>query len=70
VEKESEPSLGVLEKKVSNFFPEAVLNFKADNKSGIRPERNKAFFKVRERSWNVYENKGTLWKIGNEAGMS
>ena len=27
------------------------------------------FFFLRERRGNVYENKGPLWKSGNEAGM-
>jgi hypothetical protein len=46
----------------SYALEEGVLCSKMDNKSIILPEAAARASKPTERSWNVYENKGSAWK--------
>jgi len=46
------------------------LCFKVDNKSIVQPGRGTHASRLTERSLNVYENKGMLWKRGGEPVIS
>jgi len=60
----------VLDNEDCQVFLDSLLRFMLDNKSITQPEWPKRSSKVTERSLNVYENKGVLWKSEGKAGMS